>query len=283
MSAARVGEQLKQARTHLQLSLKQVSQVTKIQSWVLEALEADQLHTTMSPVYVKGFVSTYAKLLRLEPEPLIARLYPPVPVAPERQDAGLRTQDTGPKTQDSGLRIQELTKKFSLRPAPWVLSPSMSFIRQVAVGALGIAAMWALVMINPAQHLKLRLPHREASFSVAKRPTSASNEPTVEIQPTQPLELTIQARRDTWVSVKADGQLLTQQRLEVGSKESWKARRRLEVVIAKPAHVEATLNGQSISPFVMAHQGRLVITHQDIKPLTEPARQVSTAQAQTAQ
>ncbi len=81
MTSTSVGEQLKQARTALQLSVKQVSQTTKIQGWVLEALEADQLHTTMSAVYVRGFVATYAKLVRLDPQPLFAQLYPPALVA----------------------------------------------------------------------------------------------------------------------------------------------------------------------------------------------------------
>ena len=243
-----VGEQLKQARTALQLSVKQVSQATKIQSWVLEALEANQLHTTMSAVYVKGFVTTYAKLLRLEPEPLIAQLYPPAPAA-------------------------EVTKPERV-PSAWSLpqwSWDLRLVRRVAVGALGMAAVWALVVVNP------QLPHREASFSVVKEPVNIPAA-SVPIQPTQALELTIQARRDTWVSVKADGRLLTQQHLQAGSKEQWRARRRFDLVVAKPAQVEVALNGQSISPFVMAHQGRLVITHQQIKPLPEPAP-VSTAHA----
>ena len=246
-----VGEQLKQGRTELQLSVKQVSQATKIQSWVLEALEANQLHTTMSAVYVKGFVTTYAKLLRLESEPLIAQLYPPAPAVEVLLPA---------------TKPERVHSAWSLPQWSW----DLRLVRRVAVGALGMAAVWALVVVNP------RLPHREASFSVVKEPVNIPAA-SVPIQPTQALELTIQARRDTWVSVKADGRLLTQQHLKAGSKEQWKARRRFDLVVAKPAQVEVALNGQSISPFVMAHQGRLVITHQQIKPLPEPAP-VSTAQ-----
>ncbi len=118
---------------------------------------------------------------------------------------------------------------------------------------------------------------------MAKDPVKApsAQPPAVAIEPTEPLELMVQARHETWVSVRADGRLLTQQRLAAGSKETWKARRRFELVIAKPAQVEATLNGQSISPFVMAHQGRVVITHQQIKSLAEPSTPtLSASQAQ---
>jgi hypothetical protein len=128
-----------------------------------------------------------------------------------------------------------------------------------------------------------QLPHREASLAVPKEPVKTTSRSAIKLEPTQPLNLTIQARRDTWVSVKADGQLLTQQRLEAGATERWKARRNFEVMVAKPAHVEATLNEQPISPFLLAHQGRIVITHQHIKPLAEPVSRVSTAQAPSAQ
>ncbi len=174
--------------------------------------------------------------------------------------------------------------RFTPIELPWAA------FRRLAIGAMGVAALWALVVVNPMKHLnphlgvKLRLPHREASFAVPKGPVRASAASSaVAIEPTQALELTIQARHDTWVSVRADGRLLTQQHVQGGSKESWKARRRLELVVANPAQVEATLNGRSISPFVMAHHGRLVITHQQIKPLAEPAPRVSTAQAPSAQ
>ena len=265
-----VGEQLKQARTALQLSVKQVSQATKIQSWVLEALEANQLHTTMSAVYVKGFVTTYAKLLRLEPEPLIAQLYPPAPTEVGAEAPMPIVRPAKPERVPSAWSLPKWSLDLSRIEIPWAL------MRRVAAGALGVAAVWALVVVNPVKHLKLRLPHREASFSVVKEPVNIPAA-SVPIQPTQALELTIQARRDTWVSVKADGRLLTQQHLQAGSKEQWRARRRFDLVVAKPAQVEVALNGQSISPFVMAHQGRLVITHQQIKPLPEPAP-VSTAQ-----
>ena len=81
-----VGQQLHQARTARKLSFTDVTATTKIQPWVLEALEADRLTELMSPVYVKGFLGSYAKFLKLEPAPLLAELrWPgtpePAPVA----------------------------------------------------------------------------------------------------------------------------------------------------------------------------------------------------------
>ena len=69
-----VGFQLQQARKQRRFSISRVSNATKIQPWVLEALEADRLQDMMSPIYVKGFLMTYAKYLLLDPTALLARL-----------------------------------------------------------------------------------------------------------------------------------------------------------------------------------------------------------------
>ena len=76
-----VGSRLQHTRMEQKLSLTEVTEKTKIQPWVLEALEADRLPQMMSPIYVKGFLTTYARFLHLEPEPLIAQLEWPQPHA----------------------------------------------------------------------------------------------------------------------------------------------------------------------------------------------------------
>ena len=69
--------------------------------------------------------------------------------------------------------------------------------------------------------------------------------------------------------MRADGKLLAQQRLQRGAHEQWTAKKRLELVVAHPSQVALTLNGQSISPQAITHQGRLVITHQGVTPLSD--------------
>ena len=73
-----LGARLQQARKARKLSLADVTRQTKIQGWVLETLEADRVPEQMSPIYVKGFLSTYARFLHLDPAPLLAELQWPV-------------------------------------------------------------------------------------------------------------------------------------------------------------------------------------------------------------
>ena len=239
MTSPSVGAQLKQARAQVQVALKDVAQQTKIQPWVLEALEEDRLHTTMSPVYVKSFLATYAKFLRLDAATLIAQLFPAVAPSP--------IESTSP-----GIDLSEI----------WGVA------RRLAPLAVGVAALAGLSALHPVRWIASRVPMTAATVTVTPG-HSAPREALLHLEPNHPLELSIAARRETWVSVTADGRLVAQQPLRAGHQETWHARRRFELIVGAPSGVEIFLNGQSISPFAMAHQGRLTITHQSIRPLEE--------------
>lgn len=254
MSPSSVGQQLAHARVALRVNVKDVAQATKIQPWVLEALETDRLHTAMSPIYVKSFLVTYARFLRLDPGPLTRQLFPDPPTEPTPQSV-VATESATPAA-------------VSLEALPW---PSFRLVGVLAVALVGVVV---LVKAHPFRRLAAHLPRQEASVSLAPQlPKPADIDTTMAVQPTLPLELSIVARRPTWISVKADGKLVTQQQLAAGAQERWNARHRFEVIVSKPSQIDLLLNGQPISPFLMAHQGRLVITHNRITALTEPSPQ----------
>lgn len=69
-----VGEQLKSSREKQNLSLHQVAETTKIRSDHLRALEAGQFDGFTAPVYIRGFVRSYARHLKLDEAPLLAEL-----------------------------------------------------------------------------------------------------------------------------------------------------------------------------------------------------------------
>lgn len=251
-----VGSTLKQARSARKLSLADVSKETKIQPWVLEALEADRLRDVMSPVYLKGFLTTYARFLRIAPEPLIAQLLPLAPPEP--------AQATLPPAARS---MPELLH--------WRLA---AVVRRRFVAALATGGLIALALVvNPMQWVPrhFAIPNMNAPKLASVTPVKVSKPvkppslQMVSLLPTQPLELVVSAHSTTWIQVRADGKLLSQQRLQRGANERWSANKRFELVVAKPSQVDLILNGQSISPFAIAHQGRLLITHHGVTRLAD--------------
>jgi cytoskeletal protein RodZ len=69
-----VGEQLRQAREKQNLSFEQVSDMTKIRGDHLRALEEGNYSIFSAPVYIRGFVRTYANLLKLDTPRLLDQL-----------------------------------------------------------------------------------------------------------------------------------------------------------------------------------------------------------------
>lgn len=61
-----VAEQLRRAREEQKLTIYQVAEITKIKTDHIRALEAGRYDTFAAPVYIRGFVRTYAKALKLD-------------------------------------------------------------------------------------------------------------------------------------------------------------------------------------------------------------------------
>ncbi len=69
--AETLGETLKERRKQLGISLPQVEEQLHIRTRLIEALEEGDYERLPNPGYVRGYVSTYARYLELDPEPLL--------------------------------------------------------------------------------------------------------------------------------------------------------------------------------------------------------------------
>src|SRR5882762_932289 len=71
---ATVSEQLRRAREQQNLDIYQVAEITKIKTDHVRALESGNFDTFSAPVYIRGFVRTYATMLKLDVRELLAEL-----------------------------------------------------------------------------------------------------------------------------------------------------------------------------------------------------------------
>jgi cytoskeleton protein RodZ len=69
-----VGEQLRTAREAQKLAIHQVADFTKIRGDHIRALEEGNFSVFSAPVYIRGFVRTYATLLKLDPKQVLDQL-----------------------------------------------------------------------------------------------------------------------------------------------------------------------------------------------------------------
>lgn len=263
-----VGARLQHARSERKLSLADVTEQTKIQPWVLEALEGDRLQELMSPIYVKGFLSSYARFLHLDPETLIAELRWP------KAQAAQEELPPAPPAPAIAWRLPSV---------PW---------RRVGLVVAAAGIVLAIVKVEPGRPgrqagtkpaaakrasrpaplnrpAEAAAPAKLAGIAPVAQALPAVAPPTLTLLASQPLELAVIAQRTTWIRIRADGKLLSQQRLQRGARERWTAKKRLEVVVSQPANVELVLNDQPISSSAIAHRGRLLITHHGVTRLPD--------------
>ncbi len=74
-----LGEEFRSAREARSLSLSDVAERLHIRSVYLAAIEDEDWHVIGAPVYVRGFMRTYARFLGLDPEAAVARFTASVP------------------------------------------------------------------------------------------------------------------------------------------------------------------------------------------------------------
>jgi cytoskeleton protein RodZ len=70
----RLGEVLAAKRGERGLTIEQAATATGIRAHYLGALESDELERLASPVYAKRHLTTYARFLGLDPDPLVKLL-----------------------------------------------------------------------------------------------------------------------------------------------------------------------------------------------------------------
>src|SRR5574339_387327 len=71
------GASLRAARTAQKLAIGEVARQLRLSVAQVEALEAGAFERLPGPVFVRGFIRNYARLLRQDPAPLLRDLAPP--------------------------------------------------------------------------------------------------------------------------------------------------------------------------------------------------------------
>ena len=109
-----VAEQLRRAREEQKLTIYQVAEATKIKTEHIRALEAGQYDAFSAPVYIRGFVRSYAKFLKLDLVPLSAVL--DAELSQTQKHAG-----PPPLTKQPQTALDFLMLQFSKLNRRWVL------------------------------------------------------------------------------------------------------------------------------------------------------------------
>lgn len=92
---ATVGEMLRQARERSNRTIKDYSEITKIRSDHLDALESGRYDAFSAPVYIRGFVRSYASALKISVPEVLAELDRELALTERFKEPPRLTRETG--------------------------------------------------------------------------------------------------------------------------------------------------------------------------------------------
>jgi cytoskeleton protein RodZ len=250
------GAALLMERRRQGLSLGDISRQLKLSVRQVEALERDDYSGFTGPVFVHGFIRNYAKLLNLDPDPLIRAadqiLNPPAPASEPVPVAASPLVVRRPKI--GMLLAVSAGAAIAVVVAVAVLvggrSGSKSAPEEPAIAAVEQAA-------RPEEHAPAAKP---AAAQPPARPAAAGN--AVAAEPGGRATLRMVFDQESWVEIKdRNGNTIFGQLSPAGSRRSVSGEPPFEVVVGNAAGVRLTYKDETVdlSPHTQVDVARLTL------------------------
>lgn len=265
--ALTLGSFLRQERERRNIALDSIANETRISRQHLEALERDDLHLLPAPVFVRGFLRTYANYLGIDPKEVLA-LY---------EDQTDFSKISSPKKSSEPPKKIRPLMKFTL----------ILFILALATGIFFLAFSPKTTVPPPVppaptpQAIPLQTPLDKKPPMEAPSPPQKSllKTPKVLSPPSAPTPglteaapkkerrhvLKINATEVTWLRIQSDDQEDVEATLQPQETQTWTARRQFKITIGNAGGVEIFFNG--VSQGRLGDSGKVVhlLLPQDIK------------------
>ncbi|MEJ1974477.1 MAG: helix-turn-helix domain-containing protein [Lacunisphaera sp.] len=176
-----IGERLEEARKRKGISVREAAESTKIRGDYLQKFEANSFDIDLPPLYIRGFIRTYARFLELDPERIVSDEDTVLaregkqPARREHREALGRVDFCHGEPAGRGWRTHRETKGRSARDQATLIK----------YGLLGGGALALIVVIVLLVNV---LSSRSAAKTAAKLPEPAPA--SVQAETTQTLVLT---------------------------------------------------------------------------------------------
>jgi cytoskeleton protein RodZ len=261
-----VGEVLARARTALGLSLSDVALQLKFAARQIEALEQERFEQLPPGTFSRGMVRAYARLLKLDAEPLVQRIAGRV-AAPDNANAVAAARRPIPIT-DSSRRSNLVYAGLSLAVLgviavvlfEWQHERSSAERLSFVAPAQAPAQAPSQAEQQVASLHAVAPPNTTALNDVA--PAQAAAEPAPRRQADGKRRISLKFARDSWVEIKdGGGKTLISQLNPAGSEHAVEGRPPFEVIIGNAQHVRLSYDDRPIdlAPHVKVEVARFTL------------------------
>ncbi len=242
------GAVLRQAREKIGMSLADAARQVKMRINTLEALENEQWAQIGAPVFIRGQLRSYGRLLKVDVEPFLFQFEP----------------------QQSAITPDPLAMSApSVSVAPLDADGRARRVVGVVVAIAVIAAL-AWWFVQPAATQK---PQRTASLDVVSAPHAAVPGEAVSAAPPAAAEpasqtaataaLSLAFSQDCWVQISApDGKVIEQGVIPAGAHRSYASGEVGKLVLGNAGAIEVEQNGNQVdtTPFQRANVARFTVS-----------------------
>ena len=243
------GERLKHAREAAGLSIDDVAARLHMPARVVRSLEAEDWARLGAPVFVRGQVRSYSRLVGLTTAPMMAAL-DIGPVEPSRLISRTHTPRAQWWAEQIGRRLVYIVLTLSLAVPAWVATS------QHLSGAANDSA--------PLDIPATKADVTEQPTPMARRTVMASMAPVTATAVEAPLAgIVIRTSGETWLeAVAADGSSIEKGLLPSGSERSFATVRLARLTIGNASAVEVKNNGQQVdlAPFTRTNVARFTVS-----------------------
>ena len=231
------GQRLRDAREAAGLSIDDVAARLHMPARVVRSLEAEDWSRLGAPVFVRGQVRSYSRLLGLTTAPILEAL-DVGPVEPSRLVSRTHTPKAQWWAEQVGRRLVYIILTLSLAVPAWVAT------RQHLVGG-GVAAVPLDAPVEqPAGHAAASETAPRTVMASIAPPVAATQSPA---QQHAQAEIVIRTTGESWLEVQArDGSALEKTLLQAGSERRYAADRVARLTIGNVAAVTVDHRGHVV-------------------------------------
>lgn len=266
------GDALRQRREEMHLSVLQAAEELKTRPECIQGLESENLTSFAAGAYARVFLRSYARLLNLDPAPLLRELgsaSPPIPSRPPVREGAPRVprgaKPIGPQPID-------LDQKG---PGRALFIPSLLLLAVIVVGVV-LGIQWDRDSARRTANVPILagLPTGVASPSAGRAPTgnaAALNAHGVAARspvpapsgPPAPVSVRVDATDRTWLEYSIDDGAAAGANLEPGQSQTFGAQTHLVLRIGNAGGVRLTYNGRGLGVPGRANQVRHLVFEKD--------------------
>ncbi len=220
---------LKEKRRELGYSIEYVVEKIKLHPSMIKDIEEGNL-ANENPTYIRGFIKIYAAFLKVDLGSSLEEIGAPKPMA--------RKKESRVRKIDGSIifnRIGSIARK---------ISPEVR--KKIIIVLAGIALLWAFFSVSSFVVGKIGKFFTASKKSARKVEKKEKTEVAAVLSEAEELVATLTAKKNCFLRVVVDGNLLFEGVLRKGARETWQGDKEIELKIRDGSAIALEVNGRSI-------------------------------------